>query len=256
MRRLSWCGVLAALLIGATATAAGPLRPAKPPPLPFLPTLPRIRIDAARDHVTVVEELDVPRGEWQSGDLDLYVAFGAPGSPKAFDARLFAALPPTFDPGPDELGEPIAVDAAPTRPARAFALLGRAQMAGVVVHLKEAAFRRALGPGGVARIRLRSLYDLPPEDARTGREVVLRLGSEEGAPIAMGALVVHSLEARPWITRAGAHLCGPEADPYPLSVVLEPPSRDPAPALSPGPAAPVLAVRHASDDLCVRFWSS
>lgn len=224
------------------------------PPLPLLPVIARVRLEAARDHIVVVEDLNLPRGDWTGGDLDLYVAFGAPGTPRAFDARLFGLTSEAFEPKLEEIGEPVTTEGSSRRPALAFALLGPPQMAGVTVHLKEAAFRRALAFGEMARLRLRTLLDLPPEDARGGRELVLRLGVPNGAPVAIGAIELVSPETAGAVLRADARLCGAEADPYPLAVALTP-RPGPEPLTWPRPVAPVLALRHASDDLCVRFWT-
>jgi hypothetical protein len=206
--------------------------------------------------VVVVHDISLPRGEWQTGDVDLYVAFGAPGAPRAIDAQLYA-FDPEADMRADTAYEAIRVERAPRRPAFAHALLGPPQMAGAVLHVPDAAFRRALSLAGVARIQVRVLLDLPGEDARTGREIVVRLGVQGAAPLAMGRLEIASLEPTPWIVRAEAHLCGPDADPYPLAIaVLPTPTSTLRPQAQPLPAAPVLAVRHATDDLCVRFWTS
>jgi hypothetical protein len=107
----------------------------------------------------------------------------------------------------------------------------------------------------MAVLRLRSLLVLPAEDARSGREVVARLGSARGTPLTLGTVQVDSSDESVHLSGASAHLCGPDADPWPLAVALVP-RASPAPApSSPPPIAPVLAVRHASDDLCVRFWT-
>jgi hypothetical protein len=219
-----------------------------------LPSLPRIRIEATRDRLLVVHDISLPRGEWQAGDLDLYVAFGAPGAPRAIDARLYA-LDPENGIGNNSAYEAIQVDRAPRRPSSAYALLGPPLMAGAVLHVPDAAFRRATSPAGVARIEVRALIDLPAEDVRTGREVVVRLGVRGGAALAMGRLEIASIEPAPSIVRAEAHLCGADADPYPLAIAVLPPPA-PRPRTRPLPTAPVLAVRHPSDDLCVRFWTS
>jgi hypothetical protein len=243
---------LAVLALPVALAAALPrARPA--PPLFALPTLPRIRLEAARDHVLVVEDANLARGEWQGSDFDLFVAFGAPGAPRAIDARLFAAGEAGKDPLPDAPFEPITLERAARRPVASYLLLGPAAMAGVVLKVKEASFRRAVAPFGVARLRVRSLYDLPAEDARTGREVVVRLGVRDGAPLALGRLEVVSLEPDAWLLGAEARLCGPEADPYPLAVSVLP--RGSRPVDRPAPVAPVLSVRHTTDDLCVRFWT-
>jgi hypothetical protein len=240
----------------APATRGGPLRQSAAPPLPLLPTLPQVRIDAAHDHAVVRLDVNLPRGEWQAGDLDLFAAFGAPGAPRALDARLFSIQPPLLEPARDDVGEVVSVEAVNRRPARAFALLGRSQMTGVVLHVREAAFRRATAGGRTARLRIRFLHALPPETA-AGREVVVRLGSEGGAPLSLDEIVVGSTEVGRSIRRAEARLCGPEADPYPLAASLDAPPGppvEPTTLRTPGVIAPSLAVRHLGDDLCIRFW--
>ncbi len=246
---------LLALPLAAASIGATPARPVPVPVLFSLPSVPRIRIEAARDQLLVVHDITLPRGDWRAGDVELYVAFGAPGAPRAIDARIYALDPeadvvPTASPY-----EAIRVERAPRRPASAYALLGPPLMGGAVLHVPDAAFRRATSPAGAARIQVRTLLELPAEDARTGREVLVRLGVRGGTPLAMGHLEIASLAPAPSIVRAEAHLCGPDADPYPLAIAVSPPpaSRSIEPPL---PVAPVLAVRHSTDDLCVRFWTS
>jgi hypothetical protein len=84
--------------------------------------------------------------------------------------------------------------------------------------------------------------------------VVVRLGAPGGLPLTLSRIQLLSLEAPGWITRAQAALCGPDADTWPLAVTVLPKAG--APAAEPrGSIPPDLAVRHASDDLCVRWWS-
>jgi len=242
-----------AVLLAVPIALVAAYAPSPPPHLFALPTLPHVRLEVAKDHIVVVHEANLPRGDWPGGDFELYVAFGSPGAPEAIDARLFAAGEGGKDPLPDATSEPIALERAARRPNAAYLFLGSSQMAGVVLHVREAAFRRAVGPSGVARIRLRALHLLPAVDARSGREMVVRLGMRGGEPIALGRLEMLSLEPTPWLSRAEAHLCGPDAEAYPLAVSLVP--KTPRPPEWPGPSSPVLIVRHASDDLCVRFWT-
>ncbi len=247
------------LLALAVALAAGTnaIKPvASPIPLPMLPSVARARLEVAHDHVVVIEDIDLPRGGWQAGDLDFYVAFGAPGAPSAFDARLLAVPDGALEPTPSEPGQRVMFEHASHRPPTARELLGASQMAGVVVHVPEASFRRAVARGGMAVLRLRSLLALPDEDARTGHEVVVRLGAWQGTPLALGNVQVASIEKSPRITGAAAHLCGADADPWPLAVAVVPRPWPPPAPTTPSPIAPVLAVRHTTDDLCVRFWTS
>jgi hypothetical protein len=241
------------LLVLPVALAAALPRVRPPPPLFALPTVPRVRLEVARDHVVVLEEASLARGEWQGADFELFVAFGSPGAPRAMDAHLQAAGEAGRDPPPDAPSEPIALERAARRPLPAYLLFGSPAMAGVVLRVRGPSFRRAVAPSGFARLRVRSLYDLPAEDALTGREVVVRLGVREGPPLALGRIEVLSLEPDDWLRGAEAHLCGPEADPYPLAVSVIPKGTRPLPP--PAPLAPVLSVRHATDDLCLRFWT-
>jgi hypothetical protein len=255
--------VCAFALVASDAMAKPPHRPHHfghvTPPLTSLPTISRVRIEAARDRVVVVEDVTLPRGDWQKGDMDLYVAFGAPGAPKAFDARVLSLKEGELEALPDDAGDPLATERAPHRPPTAQMLIGRAQMAGALLHLKEAQYRRALvasGGADTAILRTRTLLDLPAEDAQTGRELIVRLGVPGENPLTLGRVQIVSLEQRPWITRAEAQLCGPEADPWPLSIGLTPKPTTPPPVLPKGPIVPRMALRHATDDLCIRFWTA
>jgi hypothetical protein len=214
--------------------------------LPGRPTLPLIRVDVARDHVLVTEDARLPRGDWKGGDVDLYVAFGAPGTPRAFDARLY----PWRDAEPlsDEPFETLAVERSYVRPAGASVLLGPPAMAGVVIHLRGAAFARATAGGDAVRVRMRTVLDPPTPDAESRSEILVRLGAYEGEPDALGEVAV-AAEAPLHLEGAEVRLCGPLAETRRLAI--ESPGID---AGDTSAIEPVLSVRHASDDLCVRFW--
>ena len=72
-----------------------PLRVAKAgavaTPMPSLPVITVVRLDVARDHVVITEDVRLALGDAPTGDVRLHVAFGAPGVPRALDAHLFAA---------------------------------------------------------------------------------------------------------------------------------------------------------------------
>jgi hypothetical protein len=250
-------GALALALVLATprAVTAAPPAPAAslPPLLGALPSIPRVRIDVTSDHLVVTEDVNLPRGEWRSGELAFYVAFGAPGAPVAFDARLLAVPDGALEPDDGSTGERVAIELAPRRPGKVYELIGPEEMAGAVVRVPEATFRRAAAPGGMAVLRLRTLLRLPAGDARTGHEVLVRLGKARTTPLTLGQVRVASIEDGKPIARAEARLCGEDADPWPLAVSVEP-KTSAASSRSQASIAPVLAVRHAKDDLCVRFW--
>jgi hypothetical protein len=209
----------------------------------------------AADHVVVTEVVDLPRGDWRGGDLDLYVAFGAPGTPQAFDAHLVPVGDGSLEPDDADEGTKLVADRAARRPRTAHELIGPEEMAGMVVHVPDGALRRALAPGGMAALRLRTLLGLPVADASGGREVLVRLGNAQSAPLTLGRVQVASTVGSPPSPRAEARLCGKDADPWPLAVEVLPQATPRSSARAPAPIAPVLAVRHPTDALCVRFWS-
>jgi hypothetical protein len=228
-------------------------------PLPMLPSIPRVKVDLLKAQLVVVEEVNLPRGEWKGEALDFYVAFGAPGAPRAIDAKLIAVGDGALEPDDDDAGESLSVDRAPRRPSSAHPLVGKDTMAGVVVHLKPDALTRALLPGNMAALRLRTALDLPEEDSGGAHGVVVRLGASRGTPLTLGRISLTARPGAPSVLRAEAHLCGPEADPSSLAIALlpkPPPPASPAGPASPAapPIAPVLSVRHVSDDLCLRYW--
>jgi hypothetical protein len=222
----------------------------------MLPRVGRVRVEAARDRVVIVQDVQLPRGDWQSGGLDLYVAFGSPGTPIAVDARVMVPAASGLDARPEDAGDPVALDHAARRTAASQPLLGKPQMAGVVAHVKEGQLRRAYAVGDVALLRIRSLLMAPEADASGARDVVVRLGVSAGQPLTLGRIQVGSLEAEPWITRAEATLCGPEATAGSLTVALAGKPAPPGPHPAVTTIAPELAVRHVSDDLCIRWWGS
>lgn len=243
-----------ALSAAAPPAAKPPPAPAGPPPkIPGLPSVARVRVEVGKDRLVVVHDVNLPRGEWTSGDLGLFVSFGGPGFPSAIDAHLHAVPDGELSAADDAAGEAVALERAPRRPPNAALLLGRPQMAGVVAKIRDAGFRKATQPSGMAVLRVRTVAALPERDASGAREVLARLGVSGGAPLTLLRIEVAAADESVGIARAEARLCGPEADPYPLSVAVLP--RDPSVRASapPGLVAPMFATRHASDDLCVRF---
>jgi hypothetical protein len=222
-------------------------------PLPMLPTVARVRVEAARDRVVVVHEINLPRGDWRAGGLDLYVAFGSPGTPIAIDAHLATVPVGSLEARADDAGEVVTVEPAIRHATNSQLLLGRATMAGVVVRVRESQLQASYALNDLAALRIRSLLVPPAADGSGARDLVLRLGAVGGQPLTLGKVQLVSLESKAWITRVEAKLCGPEADAWPLSVVLTP--KPPESAAGAPTIAPAMAVRHGSDDLCVRWWA-
>jgi hypothetical protein len=233
----------------------GTLADAKPapavaiPPLPILPSVARVKVTSHGNAISVIEEVNLPRGDWKGETLHFHVAFGAPG-PRAIDAHLVPVGDGALEPEDDSAGESLPTERVPRRPANAYALLGREVMAGIVVHVRPDALTKALARGNMAALRIRSVLDPTEPDASGASSVLVRLGASRSTPLTLGRIVAAAAPPAASLARVEAHLCGPDADPHPLAVGVVPklpPSGEP-------PVAPVLAVRHASDDLCVRFW--
>jgi hypothetical protein len=219
----------------------------------MLPSVARVRVETGRDRLLVYEDVNLPRGQWQSGALDLFVAFGAPGTPIAMDARLLSAQASNEGSTAEGAADGVAIEPAPRVPPSANLLLGTRRMAGVILHLREAELRRAFLAGGAAVLRMRMLLPAPVSGPAGTRDVVVRLGAPQGAPLTLGSIEVASIDRDRPIARVEAQLCGPNADTRPLAVVGRPSD----PGATPSEAAPIdpsQAVRHEDDDLCIRWW--
>ncbi len=227
-----------------------PPQPPPPPPLAILPSIARVKVTSHGGAISVTEEVNLPRGEWRGETLRFHVAFGAPG-PRAIDAHLVAVGDGELEPEDDDAGESLTFERVPRRPSWAHPLLGRETMAGIVVTLPGDALAKAFARGNMASLRIRSLVDAMEPDATGASSVVVRLGASRGTPLTLGRITASAAAPAPPLVRAEAKLCGAEADVHPLAVGISqrPPRVEPQTAI-----APVLAVRHASDDLCLRLW--
>jgi hypothetical protein len=225
-------------------------RPRPPPPLALLPSIARVKVTSHEKAIAVVEDVSLPRGEWKGESLRFHVAFVAPG-PRAIDAHLLEVGDGELEAEDDEVGEPLPIERAPRRPPDAHPLLGRESMAGVVITVPGASLAKALARGDMASLRIRSLVDVAELDASGASSVVVRLGASRGTPLTVGRVVAGAAPPAAPLAKVEARLCGPDADPHLLAVGQVPrPDRTDGEA----PIAPVLAVRHATDDLCVRLW--
>ncbi len=253
MIRLGAAALVATVFLAPPRPPVPPRPPPRPTvPIPALPVITRVRIDAGKDATIVTEDVTFARGEWQSGDVDAFVAFGAPGVPHAFDVHLLST--DAAGPDPADVGEVVVTERAARKPATARTLLGRDGAAGEVLHLREPALRRAFARAGFAAVRVRSLLGPIAADGTGGREVLIRLGTFLGTPLTVARVEVAALDGHPFALPAEARLCGDAADPYPISVQLSP-ARPAAPAVHwPAPTLPAHVARHPTDDLCVRFF--
>lgn len=255
-----------ALFVFPQSAVAKPPPPASLPPLPMLPSVARVKVTSHGSAISVVQEVNLPRGDWKGEALSFHIAFGAPG-PRAIDVHLVSVGDGSLEPDDDDVGELLPAERVPRRPANAHALVGRETMAGIVVQVPPASFTKALARGNMAALRIRSVVEATGPDASGASSVVVRLGSARSAPLTLGRIVATSIAPAPPLAHVEARLCGQDADPHPLAVRMVPkpaqseasegegsstggartPQNEPA-------IAPVLAVRHATDDLCVRLW--
>jgi hypothetical protein len=218
----------------------------------MLPSVGRVALELRGDELLMTEDIALPRGDYKNGDLALYVAFGAPGVPQAVDAHLLPVEDGELGADPSAAGERLAIEFAPRAPVSSNPLVGPASMAGFVVHVREAAMTKALAPGNMATLRLRSLLPMPPVDHTGTRSVIVRLGAPVKEPMPIGRIEIDAKKNA--LEGATAQLCGPDADSYPLTVwrtgtpATRVESKETRAAI-----APVLAVRHASDSLCLAF---
>ena len=216
--------------------------------MPSLAVIARVRVEVAREALVVTEDVTFDRGDWQSGDLDFYVAFGAPGLPRAFEARIVAVPEGAFSAPLEDAGELVVSERASHKPDRVLPLLGSPRMAGEVVHAREPALRRAFALTGRLTVRVRTVVAMPVADANQAREVLVRLGVSGSEPLALQSVEIAPLEASLRLESASARLCGDDADAHPVAVSAPPRTAREAFALS-----PLSLTRRASDALCVRW---
>jgi hypothetical protein len=236
--------------LSALALAAGlvlpPRAPAPAQPLPSLPVLSRVRVDVARDHVVVTTDLRFSRGEYRTGDVAFYVAFGVPGAPQAAEAQLVSQPTDVLEVPDGAPAEPLRLERASSRPPNVQPALGRGHVAGLVVRVPGAAFARATDGGRWGFVRIRTLQPMPVPDATGARDMIIRLGDALGQPVTLASVEVApaaALGAK--LPRVEASLCSPKSESRLLSLRGQP--------LPVGSVAPSLALRLPGDDLCVRF---
>lgn len=248
-----WVAALAAV-IAAPRPKRAPAPAPKPPvgELPMLPSIARVHVDVTTNAVVVEQDIALPRGQWRGDALDFYVAYGAPGAPLAFESTLLPVNDGQLTADATERGEPVESSRAAQRPRSAYLLIGRPHMAGSVVHIRADALSRALARSHMASLRLRSLHPAPTIEPDGSRELIVRLGMVSSAPLTLGRLEIAAREGPP-IIRAHAELCGEEADAHRLAIHITGHERD---RTSRDVIAPVLARRHPSDDLCIRYWTA
>ena len=219
------------------------------------PVVSRVEIDVRREGTVVVQDINLPRPPTSGAPLSLYIAHGGPAAPRAVDAFIANLPEGTLELPREVRGTRLDVSPRHAQSQGDVLLLGPADMAGVVVRLPASTYRRATHGSGFAVLRIRTLLARPVhegDDDRDQREgqALVRLGTAFGSPIALGRVVVHA-GAGIRLRDAQATLCGPDASRFPLAIRVEGATAPLSPPAS--RVAPVLAVRHASDSLCVQW---
>lgn len=215
----------------------------------MLPSVGRVSLEIRNDGVVVTEDVNLPRGDYRNGAMTLYAAFGAPGLPNAVDARLLTLDEGSLEATPDAASDKLDVELANRALVSMNILLGSGSMAGVAIHVPESIFLKHVAKAGMAVLRIRTLLPEPDEDPSGSREVVIRLGAVQGQPITLGRI---ETEERIGVSSLSAEFCGKDAEHKALAVsrLKKGATSKVRDALA---LAPVMSVRHASDDLCVHY---
>lgn len=230
-----------------TGADAAPLPPAKP----LAARIHRVRFDLTPGGAAITHEIVFPKGTLTSllpagapGSTEgtLFVAFTAQARPLAFEATR---IPLDADGRPiDAAALPLKVDHVVVRPATAPALLGNPHAAGHVLHLSREADAFVL--------RLRSAIAVEPGHKTVS--LLARLGMRDAGYIPLGRVeIAATLGTR--LRGARATLCGPAADPTPISLRFPdypaPAGADAGADANAAVREPSLIPRHLDDDLCV-----
>ncbi|HEU4411239.1 MAG TPA: hypothetical protein VFS43_38655 [Polyangiaceae bacterium] len=230
---------LALALAAPTAIAAGPKAP--PPPAPEHVAVARVDVLFRRQAALVTTDLTFTRGAYRGGELAAFAAYGSPGLPRAFEARLLPVERGRFSPPLDaDGGEALAAAHATHAPDHAVFSLGGPNRAGQALRLPAAALARALEPSGLAALRVRAVHLL--REGGAPASLVVRLAAPAGAaPYPLGEVSLRGEGVS--LRAASASLCRPSGPDLALALAGAPPP--------PGAVAPPRAPRSAGDALCV-----
>jgi hypothetical protein len=187
----------------------------------------------------ITTDVTFTRGDWRGGELEVFVAYGAPGVPTAFDAHLLALEPGRLLPPEDARGQGLGARHAQRRPPGASHWIGPPSSAGQLVRLPGAALELALGPSGLGALRLREVHAFRPAEGGR-RSLLVRVSRPGGGPMPVGALTVRGEGVT--LDDVSAARCPAGAD-EPLVVS----GRQHPQGARPPPRAP----RGADDELCV-----
>lgn len=249
--------VVASVSVAASSVHARPggfrRGPPPPPPLPppALETLPRfvelshVDVLATEDAVLATTDLAIARGGWDGAAFDFFVAYGAPGLPAAFEARVLPAPADGVLPLQAAAGEALSASQAYEAPTHAAFSLGRALALGQTVHVDGAVLARAFAAGNTDRafLRVRAVHRFLGA-SRFVPSCLVRLDTPRLGILPLGAVTVRNdAEKGPGLgVSTSAKLCRVDGTMVPLRIAQGAPDVG---------QAPFLTQRHAGEDLCV-----
>lgn len=224
---------LAALVVLVPLLA--PKKAPEPPPPPDPPDAPpkalavsRVEVVHKKGQILVVTDLSFEKTA-RERDWDLFVAYGAPGVPRGFEAELVPLEDGALFAKADTEGRALVTLHVPRAPEGTEAALGPRTLAGQTVRIPKDP-----GPQRLHVVRLRALHALPEKAADAS--VLVRISHPEGA-LPLGPLFVRREDPK---TTAVASVCGGER----LAIVGET-----------GGTSPLVALRPADGELCVHVAS-
>jgi len=218
--------------------------PYKPPPT-GIPThffIGHIDVIFRRNAALVTTDLVFTRGSFHLENLDVFLAYGAPGIPRAFEARLLPVPEGYFLPSESESSAvSLRTEHVTHAPSQTAFGLGPRPQAGQLVHLPSHLVADGLKPTGAAALRWRTVHTVVGDEASAS--LVIRVSSPAGvAPYPVGQITLRGEGVS--LVNPSASWCGPQGDGAELALVGSP---SPPSALS-----PLRAPRSPNDELCVR----
>ncbi len=246
------CVVTAASFHLLTRSHAAPAKGPPPPDAAGPPTswkstphIARVRVDVTPGGASVLHEVVFPKDALAvlgAGEPTLFVAFTAQARPLAVEATRYVLG--VGDAADETTTKRLEVIDVPRRPKTAASLLGPGAQSGHVIRLP-----RDASPF-VVRVRS-AIATHEIENPTRMVTVMARLGVRDGAPMSIGVIEVGAMLGAS-IRGARAALCGPGADPRPLTVAFPGyPAADPSKIVDAGTVSPSLVNRATNDDLCI-----
>jgi hypothetical protein len=214
-------------------------------PLAFVPVVERVRLEATATDLLLIEDVRLESdGTVSKEALELFVSFGAPGTPRAVDVHVLTAVGPS--------ASALKIEFAPHAPKSSNVLLGALHQGGFVIQVPasipssaSSASSASLSAEPAERsfsLRIRTLWDTGLSRARG---VLVRLGAPIKEPIAVERIEF----AGPG--KLHAHFCSNASVAKPSLSVWIPRGNGRQEVQDPFAFSPSDAQRLYADDLCL-----